>query len=268
MIVGSLYGCSKKRNYQTMEARINQRTESIEETFVDETLKNSDVEALVNKIIDIKCITEYSKDTTIERIDTVMFGEYPQSDYSDSEKEPIEWIVLEKNSEKALLLSKYLLDCKRYNEENDSVIWENSGLRYWLNEEFYNKAFTDDEKDKIIEIDLYNNANSMYGIDGGKNTEDKIFCLSADECIKYFGVQDEEGNNYLATTKGTKYSNLSISDVDDIWDKYNGTYWLRTPGRNTYFASLILSNGSLDLNGNGVYADDIGVRPAMWVKYK
>ena len=65
------------------------------------------------------------------------------------EKDKIEWIVLEKDEEnhRVLLLSKYLLDSYCYNESAENVSWENCDIRKWLNEDFYNAAFDEKEKE-------------------------------------------------------------------------------------------------------------------------
>jgi hypothetical protein len=48
------------------------------------------------------------------------------------------------------------LDAKPYNEEDTSITWENCTLRKWLNDTFYNTAFTDSEKTKIVESTIVN----------------------------------------------------------------------------------------------------------------
>lgn len=80
----------------------------------------------------------------VEVGDTIEFGEYEQDNKSD--KEPIEWNVLDIQDNKALIISKYGLDAKKYNEEYQSVTWENCTLRKWLNEDFYNEAFSSKAK--------------------------------------------------------------------------------------------------------------------------
>ena len=51
-----------------------------------------------------------------------------------------------------LLLSKYCLDSRAYNRKADvSLVWENSDYRAWLNDDFYNTAFSEEEKALIVE---------------------------------------------------------------------------------------------------------------------
>ena len=114
-------------------------------------------------------------------MDTVIFGSYPQSDVSGNTKEPIEWIVLDRQGNKTLLLSKYILDCKCYNDVEKDITWENCTLRYWLNNTFYNTVFSSSEKSYIDNTFVINNDNASYNTSGGNNTYDNVFLLSIDE---------------------------------------------------------------------------------------
>ncbi len=67
--------------------------------------------------------------------DTVTFG-----------KENREWIVLDKEDEKALLLTKESVGERAYHVEWTDITWEDCTLREWLNEEFYHDSFTEAEK--------------------------------------------------------------------------------------------------------------------------
>lgn len=68
--------------------------------------------------------------------DYVFFGAYEQDNNTANGKENIEWLVLEVKDGKALVTSKYALDCKPYNTSYTDVTWENCTLRRWLNNDF------------------------------------------------------------------------------------------------------------------------------------
>ena len=185
-------------------------------------------------------IVDYAGNTSIDQMDTVTFG-------LDENSEPIEWIVLEKSNNKALLLSKYVLTSHRYryNDDNVDITWENCTMRKWINSEYINTIFSKKEQGSIITTDVVNNDNAQYGTNGGNNTKDKIFLLSIDEVKKYFSTD----NQRVATFKfGSSY------------------WWLRSPGNEQDFAAYVDSFGFL--NEYGEYVDnDHGFRPAMWVRY-
>ena len=69
------------------------------------------------------------RDLEIDSI--VTFGTYEQNGNFDGKKEPIEWIVIDKNDDGAFLLSKKVLDCAEFDStgdvENEVIIniWRN-----------------------------------------------------------------------------------------------------------------------------------------------
>ena len=72
----------------------------------------------------------------------VTFGNYVQN-YSVGPKDPIEWLVISKENNKLLVISRYALDYHCYNKETKSgdFSWEKSDLRAWLNSDFIDEAF-------------------------------------------------------------------------------------------------------------------------------
>lgn len=64
--------------------------------------------------------------------DSVFLGKWLQG-WDDNNREPIEWIVLAVEEDKALLLTRYALSVDYLHEgsgqESNSVIWESSGSR-------------------------------------------------------------------------------------------------------------------------------------------
>lgn len=228
----------------------------------------------ISQISQAKLVTEYSEDTTVDYMDTVTFGSYYQS--NSSTKEPIEWIVLDRQGNKTLLLSKYILDCKCYNDVDKDITWENCTLRYWLNNTFYNTAFSSSEKSYIDNTYVINNDNTLYHTSGGNNTYDNVFLLSIDEANKiFYQFKFEQSvlsiDNKRLATKGTNYAkdvaNL-YQYLRDYWYKGNSRFLLRSPGSEQNAAAVVSVNGEL-LNacGNSVAENGSGVRPALWVDY-
>ena len=199
--------------------------------------------------------------------ETIKFGSYPQNDVNGKTKEPIEWIVLEKDGNKALLLSKYILDNKCFNDEwSVNKTWETSQLRSWLNDTFYRTAFSKDEQKKILSTTIINSNNIDFKTSCGNNTNDKVFLLSIDEVRKYFGSGVKEKFGYrlndAVVTQGTKYSGI----VDKNNSFGNNYYWLRSMGIDQFAASFIAPNGYLATHGHYL-TYGCGVRPALWVSY-
>ena len=222
----------------------------------------------------VKVVTEYSSDTLVAEMDTVTFGSYPQSDISGNKKDPIEWLVLEKNDNEMLLLSKYILDFKCYNDEGKDVTWETCTLRKWLNDTFYNKAFSGKEKRRIMKSNVVNKDNSECGTSGGNDTNDYVYSLSIDECRQYFGNEDENYYNKRLATKGTEYAKnvdnhggkLWVSDASE-WYGGNSDFWLRSSGDSQDYAADVRPDGRVSTYGYGVDGGD-GLRPLLKVKYR
>jgi len=180
--------------------------------------------------------------------DYVTLGAYPQS--SSDYDEDIEWLVLDKKDGKLLLISKYVLDARPYNnpyqerKKNDS--WESSWIREWLNSEFIDKAFDSFEQSHIEH-------SVVKGVKNTKKTEaetfDKMFLLSWAELETYFNSSEARD------AEPTEYAILQDVPVNSGWGA--GCFWL-TRGHNT-----VWPGGGLDAG----FGDDYraGIRPALWL---
>ena len=80
-------------------------------------------------------LIEKSKQSSV-----ITFGKYEQDNNVGNGREDIEWLVLDVKDNKALIISKYGLDCQPYNASQAEVTWENCTLRKWLNDNFLSKA--------------------------------------------------------------------------------------------------------------------------------
>lgn len=199
----------------------------------------------------------------------VTFGTYPQTK-AGNDATPIEWLVLARDGNKALLISRYALDAQPYNKDYTSVTWETCTLRKWLNGTFYNKAFSSAEQAAILTTNVDNSKNQCYSgwsTSGGNNTQDKVFLLSYAEANKYFGVPYGNSSNTKSRVAQTAYaiahgtwassSNKTADGTDAGW------WWLRSPGNYQDFAAVVDTDGSLrNITVNYVSGS---VRPALWV---
>ncbi|MCR5720464.1 MAG: DUF4214 domain-containing protein, partial [Lachnospiraceae bacterium] len=138
---------------------------------------------------------KYRSIFSLKKGDHVKLGRIEQ----DSEKEglePIEWEVLAEEDGKLLLLSKYAFHNMEFYHNNwDEVTWENSDVRKWLNGEFYETSFTDEERELIPLVKLDNNEapiDEKMVVNKTNDTEDHVFCLSVSEVNKYFNLKKAE----------------------------------------------------------------------------
>ena len=166
---------------------------------------------------------------------------------------PIESQVLETDGRRGLLISRYCLDVRPYNECMTDTCWKKCTLRDWLNNKFMNKAFTTEEQRRILVTSV---KNTDYGTKGGENTEDHVFLLSIQEAGQYF--QSKEAGRTMLTEYAKELGGLEIDD-GCLW-------WLRSPGLNQDDAANVFSDGEISGDGIDVDVDVSAVRPAIWIK--
>lgn len=181
----------------------------------------------------------------------IKYGAYEQDGNKSNGKEDIEWLILEIKEGNALVISNLILDSKKYNNDFNAITWEYSSLRNWLNNDFYNAAFSENEKSLILTQSVSADINPDYNIDPGNSTEDKVFLLSTKEVNFYFNSDAER------VSKPTTYA------IDN--GSRGGLWWLRSPGDRPEDAALVADDG--DVYGGGYLAGltGYGVRPAMWI---
>ena len=193
-----------------------------------------------------------------------------------------QWRVLQVNDNSALVITETTIGKAPYHDGHTDITWEDCNLRKYLNGEFYNK-FTDSEKSRIIKTKLTDHDNPWYGTACGSSTFDKVFLLSFDEILKYFGdsgdVRNKKGWYWGEHDKITpcdescymKYGDCVYDEFNDARKAQNANgsddwWWLRSPGgQGMHTAGSIGYKGELFLCGDDVYRVDGGVRPALWL---
>ena len=178
---------------------------------------------------------------------TITFGRY--------KNETIDWYVIDidKSADTALLVSVKAVDVVQYHTSTAKTTWANSYLRNWLNNTFYQYAFSESEKGYI----------QTSTIEGSK---DNVYILS-----------ETEVRNYLSNMGGTwllKASNACYKGNTDTGNAIyknsssgGSSWWLRTATTNKS-ASVVGGKGvdpKTNPTRNGPTADDNGVRPAVRV---
>ena len=190
--------------------------------------------------------------------DTIKFGHYEQDNNSSNGKEEIEWIVLAKDGDKVLVISKYALDWQEYDSSPTSVTWETCSLRKWMNGTFLNAAFDSGEQRLIQKSTVTADKNPSYSTSPGNNTTDKVFLLSVTEANKYFN------SDSAIQCRATKYAKAQVPLYTNT-SNGNCCWWLRSPGEYSSFAAYVSSDGYVRDDGDGVVCFDYAVRPALWI---
>ncbi len=214
--------------------------------------------------------------------DMVYFGKYEQDGKKSNGKEKLTWRVLDKKGNKVLIVTEKLIDMRPYHDHFDPITWEKSDIRKWLNKDFTNAAFSSAEKQKIQSTKVVNK-DGKYGADGGNDTTDKVFLLSAEEAEKYFKSDDDRKAKVTEYFKQElrkfmifycsreEVGDDSIRQIEEEQDNcYN--YWLRSPGYGLYIADSVGYDGAIYVSYlSGDKVEELGdgayncVRPALWV---
>lgn len=199
----------------------------------------------------------------VEPGDIIVFGNYDQNNSSTDGKEPIEWVVLDVDGDKALVMTLYGIENRQFHTNSGGQTWATSSLRTWLNGTFLKTAFTVDERDAIAYTEVDEGINQCDGAHPpsrlGSSTRDQIYILSYAEAARY--LKDRSIRLCIPTSHtvakgGNKSDSAHLNGQKTCW------YWLRSPA---------YKNNACCVDWDGTYATcyihhSYGVvRPCMWV---
>ena len=215
------------------------------------------------------------------------------TDYHYFKYEPIKWRVLRTDGNQALLLSDVALDDQKYHTERESVTWETSTVRSWLNgygsgsnkqsvdysqKNFIGSAFTVSEQAAIVNSFLENADNIEDGTSGGNATTDKVFLLSesdvwnTDTAKAHGFVKDRSAYicDEARRCMGSTYAKAMGMDVNTYAEALalavgNGEWWLRSPGHSHSSSPAMDVDyyGRVDSNGSWSGSPYHAIRPAL-----
>ena len=203
--------------------------------------------------------------------DEVVFGSWDQDGKSGSE--PITWIVLCQGVGKTLVLSERVLEYQCFKNETaddnyPAALYRDSDLRAFLNDSFYNGAFSDEEKSAILTSRIVSKYKDEHYTELTYETEDNVFPLSVAEAARYvcgvgtnvFGIPSDR------VREENPYGTSPISGIAGVSDAM--TWWLRDMGpENAKTAAVVYAGEAQRKNHNEQVYKKAGVRPAMWIVY-
>ena len=181
--------------------------------------------------------------------------------------EPIKWRILKESDGKALILADLALDSQQFDYTGGysySNNYANSTIRAWLNNKFYNTAFTSLQKD-LIEITNVDNSVSSTGYSSNpyvcENTEDNVFLLSYKEASTYLTSDSER------QMKSSDYAkSQGCSQWTDSSYKGNCDWWLRSPCDDYSDSARDVSRDGLIGGNYYVHDTHYGVLPALVIR--
>ena len=189
------------------------------------------------------------EDSTIPMPATMTFGSYYsyKNGLTDKSLEDITWYILAEENNKLLLCSKQaLFHGKFHSKTTEKVTWSTSELREKLNNEFYNIAFSDTQKQRICNTQL-----------NDSNTTDKVFLLSQQEADTYM----PESVKYNCQVK--EYMQ-KMNLIPTYGENHACKWWLRSAGTESEYIRYMGYNNQHQTT-QGTPNNTLGVRPAIWI---
>lgn len=194
----------------------------------------------------------------------IKFGHFPQTATGDNL--PIEWLVLKREKNKALVISRYVLTVRPFHKWHEPVLWGDSTLMYWLDSVFPLIAFSQEEKDAIIETNIPVATNITRPDVCDSSMKCSVFILDAKEAAELF--PDDEDRLCIPTPHVIATQNYWHSKFFTIDGVATTLWWLRTTGKDALHASFITVSGHIEEDPEylaKIQDPTYGVRPAMWV---
>lgn len=189
---------------------------------------------------------------------------------------PISWYVIYEDDEHKILFSEKVLDAIEYNKYDTDVDWGNSTLHEYLNSDFVNDYFSDDEREQMVftndvDYDLVtmataNNIRELFG---------EIYYLEDG----YYGDKDFYAANKKIIAKPTEtainndiypFDNKTVAEieqkqVDKRYNFANGAvpYWLLDQNEKGQVYTVTATGYVEEIDKETPY---IGIRPIIRIK--
>ncbi len=199
--------------------------------------------------------------------------------------EPIKWRILSEHEGKVFVFCDGMIDSREFNalggdsefEHNGGVGYANnyalSDIRKWLNQTFYQTAFSDFQKAFIVRSTVDNSAksanpndfpNRFFGGDNvyaGGEVEDFVFLLSVQEVTN----SDYGFSNAWSTTDPARHLNGTDYSKAQGLDQALNSWWLRSPFSKQPQDAFCQHNDVLS-DRDYVFLTYFGISPALVIR--
>jgi len=181
--------------------------------------------------------------------------------------ETLSWRVLSKTDKEILIVCNSVIDSREFSPQRKGANgkaannYALSTVRSFLNDSFYNTAFSDKQKTSIVATEIDNGAAST-GFESNKyavqNTTDNVFLLSyADVVNADYGFNTDEDRKLNAT---------DYAKAQGLRTDGGARYWLRSPNdRYENYARYVDGYGYAEYN-QYVYWCHLGIVPALTIR--
>lgn len=206
--------------------------------------------------VDILVLMDAVWNSGVQAEISFLYGACEQDGDLVNGEEPIEWMLTESDNGAYLLTTRNLLFCSAFHSMPIDTNWENSSLRAFLNGEFANYAFTEEERAAQVTVQK------------GIGTEDDLlFVLSTSELSTLFA--EEKDRIFYPTVAADPTLRFEENEEGDLVPVADGNplyWWLRDSGDLGLLAQNVSPTGVLNSAGALVSTANRGVLISVWVK--
>lgn len=204
-------------------------------------------------------------------------GGFAKIDFGKQNGKPVTWLTIFEDDDTKVLLSEKILDVKKYNDKEAKIDWDKTTLYEYLNSDFINEYFSNEEKEKMVYTnDLDNDYVTMLSINnlldlfGGMNYlkdgyyGDKEFFAANDKAVAK--PAEFAQYNEIDVFDGEVMAKVMGTEIDHRYDFANGCagYWILNKPEDSVNAFFVTATGYVD--ETPVNTDYIGIRPIIRIK--
>ena len=172
--------------------------------YYESVIKNKEADFTIDDEFPIEEKLKYIKEG-----DSIIFGGIGLTKYGlDVGKFPIRWYLLKREDGKKYFISSYILHPKEFDEKGNTSFAESS-LRKFLNKYFCEKAFSDNEKEKMCA----NDSGDMVFLANEDDLSDKKFKFKNTAYSQVLTSPDKNKNSLDLSKRTAYYQELISPDV-------------------------------------------------------
>ncbi len=203
----------------------------------------------------IRVASEYEEEvkdlSQVQVGDVVTFGRYDTNPTSFG-TERLEWIVLQKEDEAIMLVTKQGIAGSVYHGKHTEVEWKDAELCAFLNDTLYEDIFSKYEKEMIVDNPTTQERLSLLSV-----TE--VETLFPDDISRQLSITD------VAKSKGTNVNSASKANRWDVKGYRSSWWWLRGSS-SSKTAPIVTEDGIILTDEKYVNKPNGAVRPVVWLQ--
>lgn len=201
---------------------------------------------------------------------TVSFGRFEQDAVQSNGPEDLKWLIIAHEGDNVLLLSRYGLAFRPFKPDGGTVSWADSDIRKWLNTQFIQEAFTDDEAGLITMVGVPGqtaDGRDIYVSDPDSGMAyDRVLLLSLDEAERYLAWNAQMAAGEFTPEAVKNFYVLNGKQMNDVENM--PAWWTRSVIRSDDGGYAV---ETVSLTEDGYHKPvpansmEVAVRPALWI---